>query len=817
MVQFAIAGMALTSLAPMSAASAQTAAAQQASPSAVHRFNVPAGDLATALNTVAEQAHVLLSLSADLVGEQRTAGLHGDYTVDAAFSALLSGTRLVALRQHDGSYSLRARTTTSDASTLPAVTVQGDREGASEGSGRYTSAAPLGGATPLGLSLKETPQSVSVITKQRMEDQGLNTIADVMAHVPGIKVATLGTERSSFESRGYSIDNYQLDGVNTSSLYQGLAARAPQSAADMALYDRIEVLRGASGLMSGAGDPSGTINLVRKKPTSEFQGSLEAGIGSWGQKRGVLDLSGSLNEAHSLRGRFVAAWQDGESFIDNYSSQKEVFYGVLEADLSETTRLTVGIDHQRGNTKGAGSYLGFPLWYSDGTQTDLPRSFSGASRDNRFDSRNTTLFATLEQELGNEWRLKVSGNRFRTTQEEVATFLNTAGGFPDRVTGNGLTLAADQRRHRVDTDSVDVNVKGPVTLFGRRHELVFGADYQQVSNSSEAGRDQSGLRGSAQNLTTWSRTGTGQFGSAYAIYDNPMRQSSLYGAGRFALSDRLKFIVGTKVFRYASKALEQNVAGYYNQSLISKSAVWTPYGGLVFDIDGAHTAYASYSTIFKPQSAQDRFGQVIAPREGTNYEIGLKSDWLDKRLNTAIALYQIRQDNLTEADAGYFVPGTTTSAYRAVKGAKTQGVDMEVNGEITKSWNVSASWTYTQSKNAKGERITTTFPAHMVKLWTTYHLPGDLNRMTIGGGVDWSSKTYSTADAWQLGRNLYWEQKAYALVNLMARYEFNDKLSATLNINNLFDKKYIASVSDWWYSGYYGAPRNAMLNVKYKF
>ena len=183
-----------------------------------------------------------------------------------------------------------------------------------------------------------------------------------------------------------------------------------------------------------------------------------------------------------------------------------------------------------------------------------------------------------------------------------------------------------------------------------------------------------------------------------------------------------------------------------------------------------------------------------------------------------MALYQIRQDNLAESDPGYTVPGTPdTAAYRAVKGARTQGLDLEVTGALTRNWNVAASWTYGRTKDANGERITTIFPRHMVKLWTTYRLPGDWSRLTVGGGVNWQSRTYSTINAWQISRDLSWEQKSFAVASLMAHYDVNNRLSATLNVNNLFDRKYIASVADWWYTGTYGAPRSVVLRVRYRF
>ncbi|ENO90489.1 TonB-dependent siderophore receptor [Thauera linaloolentis] len=778
-------------------------------------YDLAAGPLEQVLTAFAARAGISLTIPPALVAGKASNGLQGSYAIEDGLARILAGSGLEASGS-GRAYVVTARPGGEVRLAPVTVTAQGNRGGATEGTGRYTPAGPIGTATPLGLTVRETPQSVSVVTKQRMDDQGLTTVSQVMAQVPGITQYSLGTERAGFNARGYAIDNYQLDGVNTASHNEGLASQASQSAADMAIYDRIEVLRGASGLMSGAGDPSGTINMVRKKPTAEFQGAIEGSLGSWRNKRGMLDLSGPVNQGRSLRGRFVAAWQDGDSFIDHYGNEKKVFYGVLEADLTDSTRLTVGVEHQRGETQGSFAYLGFPLWYSNGARTDLPRAFSPASRDNRFDSRTTAAFATLDQALGGNWRLKVSANRLRSSQLEEAIYLSSNSSFADPVTGDGLSLNADRRNHRLEIDSLDVNVRGPLSLFGRQHDLVFGADYQDFTNYTKGSFDESGRYGAA-NLHTWDRSGTGQYEETFVTFDNPRRQKSLYAAGRFQLSDRLRLIAGTKVFSYDSNAITQNIAGYYSATPASENSVWTPYGGLVYDIDGTHTAYASYSTIYKPQTAQDRYGALLDPREGANHEIGLKSGWLGGRLNSAVALYEIRQDNLSESDPGYFVPGTTNRASRAVKGAKTRGVDVEVSGALTHNWNISASWTYSETENAKGERIRTIFPRHLAKLWTTYRLPGELNSLTVGGGVNWQSKVYSTVSAWQIGRNLYWEQKPYSVVSLMARYDFDDQLSATLNVNNVFDKKYIASVSDWWYSGMYGAPRSVALNLRYNF
>lgn len=782
-------------------------------------FQVPAGDLATALRQVASQSRVILSFTPEQTRGKTSAGLSGRHDVLAALNGVLRGTGLKAERSANGSYVLRPADAAAGGEAMammPEVSVKAQQD-ATEGSGAYVSTLPIATATPLGLSVRETPQSVSVITQQRMQDQGLNTIAQVMAQTPGITLFSLGSERTGFTSRGYSITNYQLDGVSTHSENLGLNAIPSQSLADMALYDRIEVLRGASGLMTGAGDASGAINMVRKKPTAQFQASVEGELASYDERRGMADVSGPLNETGTVRGRLVTVYEEGDSIIDGYSRDKKVVYGVVEADLSRDTKLTAGVTHQRKRSNGSLSYLGFPLFYSNGVMTDLPRSFSPAARSNRFDTNSTDLFATVEHALANDWKLKISANRVQSSQEERAVYLSVSGGFPDQATGDGLSLNADYRDYQLQVNSVDVNVRGPFSAFGRQHELVLGMDYSEFQSTTD-GRFDRGVENTPVNLYRWNRTATPVFGGTTVIYDSTRRQASAYAASRFNLSERLKLIAGAKVLRYSENYISDAPSvNFYSASPASESRVFTPYGGLVFDIDGTHSAYASYSTIYQPQASQDRYGKLLAPREGKTFEAGIKSGWLDGRLNTSAALYQIRQSNLSESDPGYTVPGTNNPANRAIKGAKTQGVDVEATGAITSDWNISASWSYSQTENNAGKAILTTFPRHLVKLWTTYRLPGDLNRLTIGGGVNWQSRVYSDIDAWQINSTMHWEQKAYSVASLMARYDVNDKLSATVNVANLFDKKYTASVSDWWYSGMYGPARKVALSVRYQF
>ena len=241
------------------------------------------------------------------------------------------------------------------------------------------------------------------------------------------------------------------------------------------------------------------------------------------------------------------------------------------------------------------------------------------------------------------------------------------------------------------------------------------------------------------------------------------------------------------------------------------------YAGVVYDLNDIHSVYASYTSIFKPQSVRDATGATLDPREGDNYEIGLKSEFFGGRLNTSVAAYEIKQDNLAVVDPGQVVPGTTTAAYKAVSGATTRGFEVEANGELMPDWNIAASYNHSITKDSDHERINTEAPANMVKLWTTYRLPGDFNRLTVGGGANWQSGTHITVTPSTALGTVKAKQEQFTVVNLMARYQLTDQLSTTLNVNNVFDKKYISALDTTFYSGYYGEPRNVMLSAKYQF
>lgn len=251
---------------------------------------------------------------------------------------------------------------------LPTITVSANNTNSltTEGSGLYTAKATTA-STGLALSLKETPQSVSVMTQQRLQDQNLTQLTDVANQVAGLTVSqsgNVGSDSSPIYSRGKSVDSYLLDGVKLLSTYSSIF-----QSQDTALFDRIEVVRGATGLMTGAGSASASINMVRKKPLQDFKASISTDLSSWDSYRFDGDISTPLNQSGTLRGRAVVAYQNSDSYIDRFNEERKVAYAVVDTDLSDKTQASLGLSYQQiyitGQARG-----GLPAFYSDGTRTN---------------------------------------------------------------------------------------------------------------------------------------------------------------------------------------------------------------------------------------------------------------------------------------------------------------------------------------------------------------------------------------------------------------------------------------------------------------
>lgn len=774
----------------------------------VRHYDIASGSLDSVLGQFGQQAGVMIAVDSQASRGVQSQGLRGPYSVEQGLATLLAGTGLQPLLVQAGRYRLVPRLQDSAALELDATSVSANGLGATtEGTGSYTMGV-TSTATKMNLSIRETPQSISVITRQFMDDQQLTSMSDVLKQTPGITMSQDGGERFNIYSRGSALNTYQFDGVTT---YQENQTRTmPSTLLDMAIYDRVEVVRGATGLMTGAGDPSGVVNVVRKRPTRDFHAYVQGGLGSWNYQRLEADVSGPLTPTGNLRGRLVAAKQANHSFMEWYQQDRDIAYGALEADLSETTLVRMSVEHQRYRPTGA---QGVPLLYNNGQQTHFSRSRSSGARwnEDRFETTNYNL--GLEQQLAGDWQLKV-GTTYMEVDRDTMSGSYSSPSNNSQLTPQGIaTIGQSASWANQRQKAVDATLQGPFELLGRSHELILGANYLDYVNHHHA------VTGTAVQVDFehWDNTLPKPDKDSFTPnldYDVDTRQSGYFVASRFNLADSLHLILGARAsnyrYHYYLRSLPNGKPSDYH---LTERGVVTPYAGLVYDLTPEQSVYVSYTDIFKPQSSRDRDGKMLDPVVGKNYEMGWKGEFYEGRLNASVAAYLIKRDNVAEPDGTLRVPGSDSdeTAYRAVSGAKTKGLDMEVAGELSPGWSLQAGYSHSRTEDASGTRLTTQLPLDTFRLWSTYQLPGDWQRVTLGGGVNWNSSNslYFSRYNSRVG------QDDYSVVNLMARYRYNEHLSTTLNLNNLFDEKYYSGFSGSY--GHYGAPRNLMMNVRYDF
>ncbi|KAA6167755.1 TonB-dependent siderophore receptor [Pseudomonas veronii] len=758
-------------------------------------IDIPAQPLGTALQEFGRQTNLQVLYSpTDVQGKNSTA-VKGKQEPDKAIASLLDGTGV--------HYSLQGNAVTISAAAtsgleLGATQVTANQLGTvTEGTGSYTPGT-IATATRMVLTPRETPQSISVVTRQVMDDFGLNAIDDVMRHTPGITVSTYDTERTNYYSRGFSIVNFQYDGIPT---LRDAQYSAGQTLTDMAIYDRVEVLKGATGLLTGAGGPGGTINLIRKKPTSEFKSSIELGAGSWDNYRSQVDVSGPLTETGNVRGRAVAAYQDKQSFLDHYSRKTGVLYGILEFDLDENTLLTLGADYQDSDPKGS-SWTGTrTIFDATGNKLNLPRSFNNGPKWGSWEQYSRTAFATLEHTFDNGWVTKGQYNH------QINGY-NAPLGYISQDSATASSIYARKYVGDTTSDSLDVYASGPFELFGREHELVIG---QSLSISKWKAKDYTATTyfNNSYDFYNWNGQAIEPLWTATKINDETTRQTGTYVTGRFSLTDELHLLLGSRIANY-------QVTG---TSDTQESGKVVPYAGLTYDLNDNFTAYASYTEIFQPQTQyRTRTRAMLAPNEGKNYELGVKGEFFGGRLNSSLAYFEVHEENRPLADTAWNSQPGVDYSYIGTK-TKTKGYEAEISGELAQGWQLQAGYTHKIARDDDGKKVATWEPEDQVSFYTTYKLQGNLDRLTVGGGARWQSAGWQTVNNWGYpggGRSEKFTQDPYWLVDLMTRYQVTDNLSATLNVNNLFDKHYYTNIG-FYDSAYPGDPRNVMLTTRWDF
>ena len=683
-----------------------------------------------------------------------------------------------------------ASTVGNESTQLETITVQAEEENpaVTEGTKSYT-AKSASTSTKLNLSLRETPQSVKVLTREYLDDANINSFQDMLNSVTGV-TTNRWDERQYPTARGFDVDYYLFDGVPSSSELD--IASDP----DLSMYDRVELVKGANGLMTGAGNPAIAINMIRKHANAkELTGTLSSSYGSWNAWNSMADISAPLNADGTVRGRVVVKHESTDSFADLYEKENNLFYGVLDADLTDSTYLSVGASYQELDRSGI-KWGGLPAFYNDGSLTDFDRDLTVTSDWTYWNTNTTTAFAQFKQKLFNDITLNVNYDYREIDAETALLYLWSES--VDKTTNSSGGLYPYTDTSKTTQNNADVYISAPFTLGGLQQEVVAGFMYNQSELTDRYYGSPTLDNGTIDfNNFTPSKI-IGSINNNVANPSNKTTQTGAYLAGKFTLLEPLKLVTGVRVSNWEYESEDGNGNRKYNNKV-------TPYAGLIYDFLEDYSWYASYTEIFKPENKQDANQQYLDPREGKSYETGLKGEFFDKQLNASMSVFLTQQDNVAEKIGSIKIGDEFKDVYSSTDSVESKGFEIELDGKITNNWDMSFGVAHFNAEDANGKKVQTTAARTSANLFTKY----TLDKWSLGGGLNYKSEAYKDEAAGRI------TQDAYVLANLMAAYQVDQNIKLQLNVNNLFDEKYYEGLGK--NSMVYGAPRNATLTFRYQF
>jgi outer membrane receptor for ferric coprogen and ferric-rhodotorulic acid len=697
--------------------------------------------------------------------------------------------------------------------TMDAVTVSDKAlpQVYSEASGSYVpQAVEVGKAAQ---SLREIAQSVTVVTRQRMDDQALRTLDDVMAQTTGVTREETWLD-TAYQSRGLNITNFRYDGGAVTT------TRSGSRSLDMAQFDSVTLLRGADGLF-GAGEAGGVINFTSKRPLAQRQTQLLLSGGTMDNYRAEVDTTGALNADGSVRGRLVAVHHDRREMAEPSRLKRQMLYGALGVDLGPETVLTLGASYQDDRNTGFNASL--PR-YADGSDIGLPRSTNMGAPWNWIHRENTALFARLEHQLTSDWMLKAQLRHTRFKERVNGAEIESA---PDPLTLAGADWWIHQGIADAQETTLDLNAQGGFDAFGQRHDVIVGLDALHTRESSRSLWPRIGP------ADVFARTPPADPGFPLGEWtsgsETRARKSSLYGSVRLRPAARWAVVLGGR-YTLQDRSTQQDMQGYTSDR--REGHVFVPYLGLVRDLSGSLSVYASTAEIYQSQAgkyAGPLPGTPLEPVRGRTYELGVKSEWA-RDLIASAALFRTEKKGEAIADPAY--PQTDWRGgccYFRDGHLLSQGVDLELTGRIAPALQVAVGYTYNDNENKRSDdaRFSTVTPRHLFKAWGDYRMGGTLQGWSVGAGVVAQSGTYRAAGisafnpetgrydgAWTPYR---FTAPGYAVWSARVGYAFNKDWSVAMNVGNLFDKTYYSTVGYAGYGNFYGEKRTVAVALHGKF
>ena len=676
---------------------------------------------------------------------------------------------------------------------LETVHIKGQRSYnaiATEKNGDYSSFAATVG-TKIPASLREIPQSVSIITNQQVKDRNVDTFDQLARKTPGLRVLSNDDGRSSVYARGYEYSEYNIDSLPAQ--MQSINGTLP----NLFAFDRVEVMRGPSGLFDSSGEMGGIVNLVRKRPTKTFQGHVAAGFGTHKQYKAEADVSGSLNADGSVRGRVMAQTVGASPRPAEKNNHHETFYAAADWDINPDTVLGAGYLYQQ---RHLAPYNGLPA-DADGKLPSLPQhAFVGADW-NKFKMNSHDVFADLKHYFGNGGYGKVGMRYSDRKADSNYTFAGSSLDKAGKAAAAGLGTDIKQKAF-----AFDASYSQAFSLGETANEFVVGADRNRFRSTNEQGRSTLSKSVALDDFRALPYNGilqnarAGNKGFNHSVTEENLDETGLYAKTVFRPLEGLSLIAGGRVGHHK---IESGDGKTLHKASKTK---FTSYAGAVYDIDGSNSLYASASQLYTPQTNLDADGNLLKPRQGNQFEVGYKGSHMDDRLNTRVSFYRMKDKNA----AAPLNPKDRNTRYSALGERVMEGVETEISGAITPKWQIHAGYSYLHSQiktasNSRDDGIFLLMPKHSANLWTTYQVTPEL---TIGGGVNAMSGITSSAGMHAGG---------YATFDAMAAYRFTPKLKLQVNADNISNRRYYARVGGTNTFNIPGSERSLTANLRYSF
>jgi iron complex outermembrane receptor protein len=679
---------------------------------------------------------------------------------------------------------------TAAGTTLAPIVVIGERNEDPRGAVEGYVAKSSSTASKSGASLIETPQSVSVITRDQIEAQNAQTLGEALNYTPGVLGQPYGAD-PRFDSpiiRGF--DGRQAQFLN------GLRMMRTAGAPGVEIYglERVEVLRGPASVMYGQGNPGGMINMISKRPRFEQFGEVGAQVGSYDSYGAFFDIGGPVAEDADWAYRLTGMARNAGVQTDNLENDRYFFAPALTWQPDEDTRLTIltSVQHDNPSTPS-----GLPPQFTiDATDYRLPRDFSvGDESFDESDRTLTNLGYELEHRLNETWTVRQNFRYSNFDWEYRSLGMSSLGLLPD---GRTLRRNATFQDERLNTFNIDNNLQAEFSTGEVDHTLLFGLDYRYFDNNVRTRFFQ------ATPLDLLDSVYGGPISlispTIDTTVDSDLSQLGLYIQDEIAVGN-WRATLGLRHDWASTSGTSLNGLTGVERSLDQDDEKLTGRAGLSYLFDNGIAPYISYATSFEPVSGADASGNPFEPTQGEQIEAGIKYQPTSWNGFFTAAVYDLRQENVLRTVAGIS---------SQIGEVHVRGVELEGVVSLAEGLDLRAAYTYTDAEIGEGvddgNRVENV-PEHAASLWVNYTFKEGtaLDGLGVGGGVRYVGQRYGNS------ANTY-DLDPVTLFDAALTYSKNG-YKASLNIQNIADEDFVASCGS--FGCYYGDGRTIMGKLSY--